>query len=92
MTLTNFLTYVRQILKRTDKDTEITQAYNDSIIAVAAKMPHGAYKYQSYLPLVAKQEDYALPSTIMYLIHPVRCLDGFASNDSGYALTHLTKQ
>lgn len=92
MNVVNFKTYVKQILIRTDKDTEIVQAYNDAIIAVAAKMPHGAYKYQSYLPLVAQQEDYPLPSTIVHLLHPVKLLEGTGTNDSGWPLNRLTKQ
>jgi len=92
MNLTNFKTYVKYDFKRTDKDTELVQAYNDSIIAVAATMPHGAYKYQSYLPLVARQEDYPLPSDQMHLIHPVKLMEGSAATDSGYALNQLTKQ
>ena len=92
MQLSSFLTYVKYDFKRTDKDTEITQAYNDAIIHVASIMPHGGYKYQSYLSLVALQEDYPLPSTIMHLIHPVRLLEGSSANDSGYPLRHCTKQ
>lgn len=91
MTLTLFKTYVKYDFKRTDKDTELVQAYNDMIIWTALLMPHSAYKYQSYLPLVAGQEDYSLPSTVIHLLHPVRLLDGSASSDSGYPLTHITK-
>jgi len=92
MTLTNFTTYVKQTFKRTDKDTELTQAYNDSIIAVASHIPHGDYKYQSYVNLVVRQEDYALPTTIMHLFHPIRLLDGTTTTDSGYDLKHITKE
>ncbi len=92
MNLTNFKTYVKQDFKRTDKDTELTQAYNDSIIAVALKMPHGAYKYTSYVPTVDGQPDYPLPATIMYLIHPIRLTEGNAASDSGWQLDHITKE
>lgn len=92
MTLANFKTYVKQIYKRTDKDTEITQAYNDAISAASLKMPHGAYKYQSWVNCVVGQEDYALPSTIIHLIHPIRLLDGSTSADSGIKLEHITKE
>lgn len=91
MNLTNFLAYVKQDFKRTDKDTEITQAYNDSLLAIAIEMPHGAYKYTSYVPTVASQPDYPLPSTIMHLVHPIRLTEGNAAGDSGWALEHLTK-
>lgn len=92
MNVTNFQTYVKLDFKRTDKDTEILQAYNDSLIAVAVTLPMGAYKYQSYIPLVARQEDYPLPSTIMHLIHPIRYLEGSAQANSGWPLNHITKE
>jgi len=92
MTLSNFLTYVKQIYKRTDKNTEIVQAYNDAISAASLKMPHGAYKYQSYVNCVVGQEDYALPSTIIHLMHPIRLLGGSDSSDSGDKLEHITKE
>lgn len=92
MTLTLFKTYVKRDFKRTDKDTEILDAYNDMIIWVAANMPHGNYKYQSYIALVAAQEDYPLPSNLMHLMHPVKFLEGTATGDHGYPLEHLTKE
>jgi hypothetical protein len=92
MNVTNFNTYIKQTYKRTDKNTEILQALNDSIMAVAIKMPHGAYKYQSYVLTVQGQEDYALPSTIMHLMHPIRLLDGSDSASSGYTLEHIDKK
>ena len=92
MNLTTFRSYVKYDFKRIDKDTELTQAYNDGIIAVSIKIPHGAYKFQSYLPLIARQEDYPLPSNIIHLIHPVRVMLGSASTDTGFPLNHITKQ
>ena len=91
MTLANFLTYVKLDLKRTDKNTEITQAYNDSIIAIAAKMPHGAYKYTSYVATIAKQPTYPLPSSAMQVFHPIKLLEGSAASDGGWELEHITK-
>jgi len=92
MQLSSFLTYVKYDFKRSDKDSEITQAYNDSILAVAIKMPHNGYKYQSYIALVANQEDYPLPSNIIHIIHPIRLLEGSTTNDSGKPLEKITKQ
>jgi len=92
MILSSFKTYVKYDLKRTDKDTELVQAYNDSILAVALKMSHGAYKYTSYVPTVSGQPDYRLPTTIMHLIHPIKLLEGTASGDSGWQLEHITKE
>ena len=92
MNVTNFTTYVKQTYKRTDKDTELLQCLNDSIMQVAIKMPHGAYKYQSYVLTVQGQEDYALPSTIMHFMHPMRILDGSSTTDSGRQLEHISKK
>lgn len=92
MQLSSFKTYTRRDFKRTDKDTELVRAYNDMITWIATQMPHGNYKYQSYLSVVSGQEDYPLPSTLIHLIHPVRYLDGLATNDSGYPLEHITKE
>jgi len=92
MNIGSFKTYVKYDLKRTDKDTEIVQALNDAIVAVAVKIPHSAYKYQSYIATVAGQEDYALPSTIIHLMHPIRLIEGSGTNDTGWELDHLTKE
>jgi len=92
MQLSNFKQYVKYDFKREDKDTELVQAYNDSIMYVASLMPYGNYKYQSYLATVVGQEDYPLPSTMNHLIHPIRILDGSDSTDSGGELNRLTKQ
>ena len=92
MTLTLFKAYVKRDFKRTDKDTEIVQAYNDMIYWVAANMPHGKYKYQSYIALVNAQEDYPLPSNLIHLMHPIKFLEGTATNDYGYPLDQLTKE
>jgi hypothetical protein len=92
MILSAFKTYVLQDFKRTDKDTELIQAYNDSIVYVAVLMPHGGYKYQSYVPTVVAQPNYPLPNDLIHLIHPIRLLEGSGTNDSGYPLDHITKQ
>ena len=92
MQLSAFKTYVKQDLKRTDKDTEIVQALNDMIIFIAAKQPLGAYKYQSYIPVVAQQEDYPLPANNMHILHPIRFLQGSASTDLGWPLNRISKE
>jgi len=92
MTLANFKTYVKQVFKRTDKDTEIVQAYNDMIMWVSSYMPHAGYKYQSYIYTVSGTPDYPLPSDLIYLIHPVRLLEGSGANDSGYPMNLISKQ
>lgn len=92
MILSSFKTYVKRDFKRTDKDTEILDAYNAMIMWIAAQMPHGGYKFQSYISLVLRQEDYPLPSTLMHLMHPVKFLEGSGANDHGWPLEHVTKE
>lgn len=92
MQLSSFVTYVKRDCKRTDKDTEIIDAFNDMIIWVAAQMPHGNYKYQSYIAVILRQEDYQLPSTMLHLIHPVKFLEGSSANDGGWPLEFKTKE
>jgi len=91
MILSAFKTYVKQDWKRTDKDTELVQAYNDSIVYISISMPHGGYKYQSYVPAVVGQPNYPLPDNMIYLIHPIKFLEGSGTNDSGYQLEQISK-
>jgi len=90
--LSSFLTYVKQDFKRDDKDTEITQAYNDIIDLVASKHPLEGLKFTSYVPTVLKQPDYPLPSNCNHLIHPVKLLEGLTSTDKGYPLEKISKE
>ena len=92
MTRLQFLTYVISVFKRTDKNTEIYQALNDTIKDIAAREPFEDYSFQSWVPTVAAQEDYLLPTNLLHLSHPIRCLEGSATNDSGKDLTLLTKE
>lgn len=92
MQLSDFLTYLKRDFKRTDKDTEITDAYNDMVMWIAMNMPVGDYKFQSYIASQAGIEDYPLPSNLIHLIKPVRLLLGTGSSDSGYQLEDLTKE
>lgn len=92
MQLSLFKTYVKLDFKRTDKDTELVQAYNDAITYIASREPMGNYKYQSYISTVVGQEDYPLPSTINHLMHPVKILDGSDTTDTGEPMDHITKE
>lgn len=92
MQLSDFKTYVKYDFKRTDKDTELVQAYNDMINWVSLQMPHSGYKYQSYINTTAQVEDYALPSNVIHVIHPLRLLIGSGTSDSGYPMEHISKQ
>ena len=90
--LSTLRTYVKRDFKRTDKDTEITQAINDMIMWVASLMPHGNYKYQSWIYTISGREDYSIPSTLIHLIHPIKYIYGASGSNSGYPMDHLTKQ
>lgn len=92
MNIGDFKTYVKLDFKRTDKDAEILQAHNDMVNWISLQMPHGAYKYQSYVNTTTEVEDYPLPSTLIHLIKPIRILDGSGNNDFGYPLDDLTKE
>jgi len=92
MQLTSFLTYVGYYFKRTDKETEKTQFYNDMLVWLSLQIPHGGYKFQSWINSVLQQEDYPLPSTQIHVLHPIRLLEGSASTDSGYPMIKITKE
>lgn len=92
MTLANFLTYVKLDFKRQDKDTELTQHYNDMINWVSVQMPHSGYKFQSYVNTTVGVEDYPVPENLIYLMHPIRFLLGAGSGDEGYPMDHVSKQ
>lgn len=92
MTLDEFKAYVKRDFKRQDKDTEIVQAYNDMVIWVSVMMPHGNYKYQSYVATTVGVEDYQLPTNLIHLMHPIRLLLGSGASDSGFPLEKLTKE
>lgn len=91
MQLSDFLTYVKLDFKRPDKDTEITQAYNDMIMWVATFMPHSGYMFQSYVNLIDGTEDYGLPSDLIHLIHTIKFIKGTGASDSGYNLEYIQK-
>jgi len=90
-TYSGFLTYVKYDFKRDDKDTEIIQAYNDTIRHLSGLKPLEGRKFTSYITLTAGREDYVLPTTLDHLIHPVRIIEA-ANLRSGYPLNHITRQ
>ena len=91
MQLSSFKTYVKYDFKRTDKDTELVQAYNDMIKWVSSQMPMGDYKFQSYVLTNAGVEDYELPCQMVHIIHPIKLIIGSGSSDTGYPMEHLSK-
>lgn len=92
MILSAFLTYVKLDFKRSDKDTELTQYYNDMLMWIAAQMPHGNYKFQSYVNVTAGVEDYALPCELLHLMHPIKLILGQGTSDTGYQLEFVSKK
>ena len=92
MQLSEFKTYVKQDFKRVDKDTEIVQAWNDMVMWVALQMPHGGYKFQSYVQTIAGTEDYAIPCNLIHFIHPAKLIIGSGSSDGGYPLDFIPKK
>jgi len=86
-----FRTYVLYDFKRTDKDTELYQAYNDTIKHIANLHPNEGLKYQSWIPTVAGQEDYTLPATKCHVIHPIRFIESSTSS-AGYPLIKTAKE
>ena len=92
MQLSDFKTYVKYTFKRTDKDTELVQFYNDMINWVACQMPHSGYKFDSYINTTVGVEDYGIPATLIHILHPVKLILGTGSTDSGYLLDHISKE
>ena len=91
ITRVNFLAYVKRTFKRTDKDTELYEFLDETIKDIATRHSFQVLQYQSYVPIVAEQEDYPLPTDLMHLHHPIRILEGLTTNDDGWALERLTK-
>ena len=92
MELSDFVDYVGLDFKRTDKETELIQAYNDMINWVSLQMPHSGYKFQSYVSLTVGVDDYPLPCDLVHLIHPAKLIIGTGPSDSGYPLDYISKQ
>lgn len=91
MNASNLIQYVNRDFGRQNEDTRVLQAINDMIFYIAAKMPHGNYKYQSYVNTIVGLEDYPMPSNILHFMHPMRLLEGTGTSDSGYTLEHISK-
>jgi len=88
----NFLAYVKRTFKRDDKDTEIYEALNDTIKDILGRHQFADYNFQSWVNTTLGQEDYTLPATLLHLRHPIRLIEGFATNNSGKTLKFYTKE
>lgn len=91
-----FLAYIIQDFKRDDKDTEIYQAYNDTLRHLCNLAPFENLKFQSWIPTQIGVEDYPLPATSpnvkCHVIHPVRCIESSSSSSRGYGMNKLSKE
>lgn len=92
MTRLSFLGAVTDILKRTDKNSQIYDALNETIKDIGTRDSFHEYSFQSYTTCVAVQEDYPLPTTLLQVKHPIRLIEGAATGDSGWNLTKLSKE
>ncbi len=90
-TYAQFLTYIKYDFKRDDKDTEIIQAYNDTIRHLSGLKALEGRKFTSWIPTVVGREDYVLPSTLCHILHPIRIIEG-AALDNGYPLNKLSRE
>lgn len=86
-----FLTYVKYDFKRDDKDTEIIQAYNDTLRHLTNLRPFEGLKFMSYILTIVRQPDYPLPSNKCHIIHPVRCIKSISST-RGYAMNKRSRE
>lgn len=90
-TLALFLTYVKADFKRDDKDTEITQAYNDTIRHLSSLKGLEGRKFTSYIATSIGREDYALPEGTIHIFHPVRFVEG-VSLENGYSMNKMSRE
>jgi hypothetical protein len=91
MTRIQMYQYVLRDFKRDDKDTEIYQAYNDTIKHIAHLEAIGNLKFQSYITLDPGYEDYPLPDDHCWIFHPIRFIEALNSTN-GYPLIKLSKE
>lgn len=90
-TLTQFLTYIKYDFKRDDKDTEITQAYNDTLRHLSGFKALEGRKFTSYITTTIGREDYVLPTTYSRVLHPVRIIEA-TTLDNGYPLNKISRE
>lgn len=92
MTRLQFLSYIKRQFKRTDKNTEIYEALNETIKDIASRYSFDVYSFQSWIPCIVEQNDYRLPTNLLQISHPIKLLDGSSTGDSGKRLSYITKE
>jgi len=95
-TFSQFLTYVKNDFKRDDKDTEIAQAYNDTIRHLSGMKALEGLVFTSYTYTVIGQEDYPLPTAgntalRVHVLHPVRIIES-TTLENGYELNKRSRE
>jgi hypothetical protein len=92
MTGSDFLTYVKRVFKRTDKDTEIYEAMADTVADIRLQLKTEDYKEEAYIAGISTLGEYriALPSDFKHLIGNVTLVDN--SGVSTKTLNKISKQ
>lgn len=76
MTGANFLTYVKAIFKRTDKDTQIYQAMTDTVMDIRLRSKSEDYKEEAYTSLLSLGSfKISMPDDFGHLIGDVTLYD-----------------
>ena len=66
---------IRMAFKRDDKEDELNDAINDTLAEMISIAEPRKMQDQVFVPTVALQEDYALPSNLLRIRHPIRLID-----------------
>jgi len=84
---------IDDVFKRTDKDSQINQAINDTLREMGAAVAPRTTWNQEWVPTVVGREDYKVPSTLLRIMHPIRLQDSTEGNNStsSYPLQHIPK-
>lgn len=92
-TLSDLRSRVIETFRRSDKNTEINRAINDTIFEMYGIYQQRKIADQLYVPTVVDQEDYALPDYLVRINHPVRIIKPSENSDSSdhYPLRFITK-
>lgn len=86
-------TMVLEVFKRTDKQTELERALNDTSREMVACIDPRKLKDQIYKTCVINQEDYTIPDTVLRINHPIRLIEPGSTNNSSqnYPLKFIPK-
>jgi hypothetical protein len=93
-TLAQLRTYIKRDFKRTDKDTEIDDAVNDTILFMATNYQFDSLHRRAKTSCQVGREDYILPSGLQHIRHPLLLLDTTSSDGraGSYPLDHISSE